>query len=78
MRGFFPRFVYLGIMARDSHLTSDFCECFQLFIYKGDIALAYKISPINRESLQGSRVRWRTERMPWTLPGPWGEPLRGG
>ena len=54
MRGFSPRFVCLGISVTDSHQTSDFCECFQLFIYKGDIALAYKISPMYRESLYGA------------------------
>src|SRR5262249_35865061 len=31
-------------------------EYFQLVIYKGDIALAYKISPMYRESLQGQDI----------------------
>jgi hypothetical protein len=35
-----------------SHQTNDFCECLQLFIYKGDIGLAYEISPMYRESLE--------------------------
>ena len=51
MRGFAPRFVYLSISVTDSHQTAIFASVFQLLIYKGDIALAYKISPMDRESL---------------------------
>jgi hypothetical protein len=54
--GVSPRFVCLGISATDSHQTSDFCECLQLFIDKGDIALAYEISPMYRESLSGKKL----------------------
>ena len=50
MRGFAPRFVCWGISAMDSHQTSDFCECLQLVIYKGDSGLAYEISPMYRGS----------------------------
>src|SRR5215471_13799979 len=34
----------------DSHLTSEFCECLQPVIRKGDSGLAYEISPMYRES----------------------------
>jgi hypothetical protein len=51
MRAFFPRMVCLGVSATDAHAASDFFECLQLRICKGDIGLAYKISPMNRESL---------------------------
>ncbi len=59
MRGFAPRCVCLGISATDSHATSDFCECLQLFIYQGDIALAYEMSLMYRESLLGQTIALR-------------------
>src|SRR5215510_7450950 len=33
-----------------SHLSLVFCECLQVIIHKGDTDLAYKISPMYRES----------------------------
>jgi hypothetical protein len=35
-----------------SHLSLVFCECLQVIIHKGDTDLAYKISPMYRESLR--------------------------
>ena len=32
------------------HLSLVFCECLQVIIHKGDAGLAYKISPMYRES----------------------------
>src|SRR5262249_24964571 len=34
-----------------SHLSLVFCECLQAVIHKGDTDMAYKISPMYRESL---------------------------
>jgi len=42
---------------------SDFCECLQLFIYKGDITLAYEISPMYRGSPYGTFVLDMTSRL---------------
>jgi hypothetical protein len=46
----------LGAAATDAHAASDFYECLQLLICKGDISLTYEISPMNRES-QAARHR---------------------
>jgi hypothetical protein len=41
-----------AVTARMKFLLAEqvLCECLQLFIYKGDITLAYEISPMYRES----------------------------
>jgi hypothetical protein len=39
-----------------SHLSLVFCECLQVIIHKGDVGLAYEISPIYRGSLRGNEL----------------------
>src|SRR5215813_573990 len=45
-----PLSIDRGLRQR-SHVSLGFCECWQVIIPKGDTDLAYKISPMYRESL---------------------------
>ena len=81
MRDVHLRFGIDRSTCQHSHLSLVFCECLQVIIHKGDAGLAYKISPMYRESLLAEMMIRKSQRnffhFAASLKSPWLKGERG-